>query len=68
MKDYISNTLIILFAFLIMSGIAFLIYKDINLIHRHLEDCKKQCYPALVVEQFSRKKCFCQPIEEVNEQ
>ena len=69
MKKYISNTLIVIFALLVFFGIGFIIYKDMRLLEKHLEECKKQCHPAIVVQQFSRKKCFCQPAEEVlNEQ
>ena len=68
-NGYIGNITIILFALIIFFGIGYIIYRDMRSIEKHLEECKKQCYPAIVVQQFSRKKCFCQPAEEVlNEQ
>jgi membrane-anchored glycerophosphoryl diester phosphodiesterase (GDPDase) len=69
-KEYIYNSLIILFVLLIFFGIGFIIYRDIKSVDRHIEFCRKQCYPALVIEQFSKKQCMCQPIIEdvVNEQ
>jgi len=63
-KDYINNILVILLTLFIFFGIGYLIYKDISNIKKHLENCKKECYPARVVEQYSRKYCFCQTFEE----
>lgn len=64
-KNLIYNLSVILFAIIVFCGIGFIIYRDVNKLQKHLDKCKKQCYPALVVEQFSRKHCFCQTIEEV---
>lgn len=65
-KEYVSNIIIILFAILVFSGIVFIIKKDIKKIEDHLTKCKKQCYPAQVAEQFSKKHCMCLPIIESN--
>jgi len=62
-NDHKNNILIILFAILVFLGIGFIIFKDINSLQKHLEKCKQECYPGIVIEEFSRKKCLCQETE-----
>lgn len=63
-KEYISNTIIILLAIFVFVGIGCIIKKDIKKVEDHLTECRKQCYPAQVAEQFSKKHCMCLPIIE----
>jgi len=39
------------------------VLNDWNKVQKHLEECKEECYPAKVVERFSIRGCFCNPIE-----
>lgn len=62
MKNKISNTIVILLAIAVFIGIGFIIKKDINKVEEHLTKCRKECYPAQVAEQFSKRGCMCMPI------
>lgn len=64
MKDKISNAIVICLAIAVFIGIGFIIKKDIKKVEDHLTECRKQCYPAQVAEQFSKKHCMCLPIIE----
>jgi len=60
LSKYINNLIIMFLLLFIFFGIFFIIKKDIYKIQQHIENCKKECYPGIVVEQFSRYKCLCQ--------
>ncbi len=60
MSDRIKNTIVILLAILVFTGIAFIIKKDSDKIQQHLTDCRQKCYPRKLVEELSRNYCICQ--------
>lgn len=63
-KEKIYNTLLILFAIIVFCGIGYIIVKDTKKVDDHLTKCRKECYPAQVAEQFSKRHCMCLPIIE----